>query len=114
MNKWDELKNTMAIMTEYIYNGFMFPRNILHKFLEIRNSIMEEENFESPYCLTCGSCGEEGCCPPSTCKYGLNYINNMRKELEATRKTLAVYIKKAGYEPTQEIIDQEIEFYGSK
>lgn len=113
MNQWDELKNVMAFMTECIYNGFMFPRNALHKFLEIRNKIMEEETLESPYCLTCGSCGEEGCCPSSTCKYGLNYINNMRKELEATRKTLAVYIKKAGYEPTQEVIDQEIEFYGS-
>ena len=24
----------------------------------------------SPYCQDCGACGEEGCCPPSTCTHG--------------------------------------------
>lgn len=33
------------------------------------------EDEESPYCETCGSCGETGCCPPINCqavkcKYG--------------------------------------------
>ena len=29
MDKWDQLKITMAAMNEYIYSGFMFPRNLL-------------------------------------------------------------------------------------
>ena len=79
MDKWDQLKDTMAAMNEYVYRGFMFPRNLLHKFIKIRNEIMEEDN-DSTYCKTCGSCGED-CCPPSTCKYGVSYINDLRKEL---------------------------------
>lgn len=110
MNDWDELKNLMAVMNEYVYNGFMFPRNTLHKFLSIRNKIMEEENFESPYCPTCGSCGED-CCPPSTCKFGLNYIANLQKELQATRKALSAYIEMMGYKATEETINQEIKYY---
>ena len=23
----------------------------------------------SPYCPSCGACGEEGCCPPTRCKH---------------------------------------------
>lgn len=71
-----------------------------------------EEEFESPYCDTCGSCGEEGCCPPTKCKYGVLYINGLRKEIQATRKTLAVYVAKAGYKVTEDILDQEIDIYG--
>ena len=113
MDKWDELKSTMAVMSEYVYNGFMFPRDILHKFLQKRNEIMEEDNFESPHCLTCGSCGKD-CCPPSTCRYGVNYINNLRKELVHTRKALGAYIQMMGFNVTEEIIDQEIDFHGRK
>jgi hypothetical protein len=113
MDKWDELKNTMAAMNEYVYRGFMFPRNLLHKFITTRNHIMEEDNLQSPYCGTCGSCGED-CCPPSTCKYGVNYINNLRKELACTRKALGTYIQMMGYQVTEEIIDQEIDFHGRK
>lgn len=79
------------------------------------------DNNHEVYCSTCGSCGEPGCCPPTKCKYGLSYIASLNKEiaylqedLEDTRKTLAYYIKKAGYEPTQEVIDQEIKFHGGK
>ena len=79
------------------------------------------DNDHEVYCSTCGSCGEPGCCPPTKCKYGLSYINGLNKEiislqedLEKCRKTLAHYIKRAGYEPSENIIDQEIKFYGSK
>ena len=113
MDKWNELKNTMAAMNEYIHNGFMFPRDLLHDFIKTRNEIMEENNFKSPFCATCGSCGEN-CCPPSTCKYGVNYINNLRKELSYTRKALGAYIKMRGFNVTEEIIDQEVDFHGKK
>jgi hypothetical protein len=113
MDKWDQLKITMAAMNEYVYSGFMFPRNLLHKFIKIRNDIMEEDDFESPYCSTCGSCGKD-CCPPSTCKYGVNYINNLRKELACTRKALGTYIGMMGFNVTEEIIDQEINFHGHR
>lgn len=66
------------------------------------------------YCSTCGSCGEPGCCPPTRCKFGLSYIKGLNEEIAATRKALAAYIKKAGYEPTEEVINQEIDFYGSR
>ena len=75
---------------------------------------------EEYYCPTCGSCGEPGCCPPTICKFGVSYINGLRKDiqwlqedLEKTRKALAHYIKKSGYEPTEETINNEVKFYGS-
>jgi len=110
MDKWNQLKNTIAAMSEYIHNGFMFPTNLLHQFIKLRNEIMEED-IESPYCKTCGSCGKD-CCPPSTCKYGVNYINNLRGELSCTRKALGAYIQMMGFNVTEEIINQEIDFHG--
>ena len=70
-----------------------------------------EEDDDSTYCKTCGSCGED-CCPPSTCKYGVSYINDLRKELACTRKALSAYIQMMGYKVTEDVIDQEIDFYG--
>lgn len=71
------------------------------------------------YCSTCGSCGELDCCPPNKCKFGLKYIeylNNKISKLEkenlSTRKALNAYIKKAGWNTSDDIINQEIEFYG--
>jgi len=110
MDKWNQLKNTIAAMSEYIHNSFMFPTNLLHQFIKLRNEIMEED-IESPYCKTCGSCGKD-CCPPSTCKYGVNYINNLREELSCTRKALGAYIQMMGFNVTEEIINQEIDFHG--
>lgn len=110
MDKWNQLKNTIVAMSEYIHNGFMFPTNLLHQFIKLRNEIMEED-IESPYCKTCGSCGKD-CCPPSTCKYGVNYINNLREELSCTRKALGAYIQMMGFNVTEEIINQEIDFHG--
>lgn len=111
MDKWDKLKTTIAVMNEYVYNGFMFPRNTLHDLVELRNKIMEE-NIESSRCPTCGSCGKESCCPSSTCRFGVTYIENLRKELQSTRKALGHYIEMMGYKATEDIIDQEIKFYG--
>ena len=114
MDKWDELKNTIAVMSEYVYNGFMFPRDTFHKFLSIRKQIMENDdnkNFDD-YCPTCGSCGENECCPPSRCKFGVSYINELREEIVATRKALGAYIQMMGFQVTEEMIDKEIEFYG--
>lgn len=71
------------------------------------------------YCTTCGSCGKLECCPPSTCKFGLNYIKSLNDKIEqlksenkSTRKALSAYIQKAGWQVNEEIINQEIEFYG--
>jgi hypothetical protein len=33
---------------------------------------MEIKKDESPYCKTCGSCGETGCCSPLSCDLGEN------------------------------------------
>lgn len=109
MDDWARLKELLAVMNEYVCNGFIFPEETFHEFLQIKNRIMKEKG---PYCPTCGSCGEESCCPPSRCKFGLSYIANLQKELQMTRKALAKYIEKAGYKATEDIIDQEIEHYG--
>ena len=102
----ERLKIILATMSEYVYHGFIFPMEIMKEMHQI-------------YCSTCGSCGELDCCPPKKCKFGLNNIShlykkidNLNKENSATRKALGAYIKKSGYEPTKEIIDQEISFYG--
>lgn len=119
MDKWNELKNILTVMTEHVYNGFMYPLSVHHKFLTVRNWIMEDEDFVEVYCPTCGACGESGCCPPTRCKYGVDYINELRRqqvdiqeELNKTRKALGEYIKMMGFKVTEDIIDQEIEFYG--
>lgn len=41
-----------------------------------------EEQLDSPYCMLCGSCGVEGCCPDEMCKTGT-------AKLEAENKRLA-------------------------
>jgi hypothetical protein len=104
--KQDRLKTIISEMSEYIYNGYIFPVELLKEMHDI-------------YCSTCGSCGELDCCPPNKCKFGLNYISHLNKKIEdlnnenlATRKALGVYIKKAGYNVTEDIIDKEVEYYG--
>jgi hypothetical protein len=115
MNNWDKLKHTLAIMTQQVYYGFIFSERNLQDLIHMRNEIMNNEEIKkNPYCPTCGSCGKNECCPPSRCKFGINYIQNMQKELLATRKTLAVYIEMQGYKATEEIINQEINFHGFK
>ena len=58
-----------------------------------RDRLREElEKLDSPYCPTCGACGEEGCCPPDRCKhlicfYGEHYVRTYR-DLEAENKRL--------------------------
>ena len=97
--KQDRLKTIISEMSEYIYNGYVFPVELLVEMHEI-------------YCSTCGSCGKLECCPPNKCKFGVNYIDNLRKELSSTRKALGTYIGMRGYNVTEEVINQEIEFYG--
>ena len=114
MDSWEKLKNILAILHQEVYHGFLFSERNLQDLVHARNEILNKQQHkeDSPYCPTCGSCGEEGCCPPTRCKFGLSYIDNLRKEISSTRKTLAVYIKKTGFNPTEDIINQEIEFYG--
>lgn len=44
----------------------------------------DEANEISPYCIVCGSCGEDGCCPPTKCilsndgKYCSYYIRLLK------------------------------------
>ena len=102
----ERLKIILAIMSEYVYNGFIFPSEIMKEMHQI-------------YCSTCGSCGELDCCPPNKCKFGLNYISHLNQKIDdlkkenlATRKALGVYIKKAGYSVNDDIIDKEVEYYG--
>lgn len=45
-----------------------------------------EDDFESPYCKACGSCGFDPCCPPTMCtfekdkgcEYGKGYLDDLR------------------------------------
>ena len=43
-----------------------------------------EEEFESPYCPICSSCGEDGCCPATMCVHDPNgkycdwYLRDLR------------------------------------
>ena len=103
----ERLKIILSIMSEYVYHGFIFPMEIMKEMHQI-------------YCSTCGSCGELDCCPPNKCKFGLSYIQNLNNQIEdlkkeniATRKALESYIKNSGWSITEEIINQEIQFYGN-
>lgn len=104
--KQDRLKTIISEISEYVYNGYVFPVELLVEMHQI-------------YCSTCGSCGKLDCCPPNRCKFGLNYIaflnqqiEDLKKENLATRKALESYIKKAGWNTNEDIINQEIKFYG--
>lgn len=36
----------------------------------------------SPYCESCGACGESGCCEPSKCLYAKEYCQQLINENE--------------------------------
>lgn len=114
MDSWEKLKNILAIMNQEVYHGFLFSDSSLEDLIHARNEIMNKQQYKenNPYCPTCGSCGEKNCCPPTRCKFGVSYIDNLRIEISSTRKALSEYIKMKGFEPTEEIINQEIKFYG--
>lgn len=102
----DRLTIILLEMYQYIHYGYNIPMELMFEMHDI-------------YCTTCGSCGKLECCPPSTCKFGLNYIKSLNDKIEqlksenkSTRKALEVYIKKAGWQTNEDIINQEIEFYG--
>ena len=45
----------------------------------------EPDDTASPYCPTCGACGEPGCCPPGRCRsfvcmYGEDYVRNHERD----------------------------------
>lgn len=47
--------------------------------------VEKEEDCISPYCVICGACGEEGCCPPIICKQmNGDYCDHYLKVLKAT------------------------------
>ena len=48
-----------------------------------RNAVPETDDGAHLYCTTCGSCGEEGCCPSGVC-WRARY-NELSMELEAYR-----------------------------
>ena len=114
MDSWEKLKNILAIMNQEVYHGFLFSERNLQDLIHARDEIMnkQEHKESNPYCPTCGSCGKKDCCPPTRCKFGVSYIDNLRREIWSTRKALAAYIKMSGFNPTEDIINQEIEFYG--
>lgn len=102
----EKLKIILSKMSEYIYNGYNIPMELMQEMHEI-------------YCSTCGSCGKLDCCPPNKCKFGLNYIQNLNNQIEelkkeniATRKALGFYIKSAGFNVTDDIINKEVKYYG--
>jgi hypothetical protein len=87
--------------------------------LEIVKKLICLLKNDKDICNTCKSCGNIECCGPSRCKFGLKYIENLNqkilkleKENLATRKTLEMYIKKSGWATNEDIINQEIKFYG--
>lgn len=38
------------------------------------------EGEYSPYCESCGACGESGCCEPSKCLYAKEYCQQLINE----------------------------------
>jgi hypothetical protein len=71
--KQDRLKTIISEISEYVYNGYVFPVELLVEMHEI-------------YCSTCGSCGKLDCCPPNRCKFGLNYIASLNQQIEDLKK----------------------------
>jgi hypothetical protein len=110
MDELDKIKLILVEMYEQTHHGFIFSDNLMSQLIHEKKSITDKK--EIPHCPTCGSCGKENCCPPNKCKFGVNYINNLRNELSSTRKALGAYIGMKGYNVTEEIINQEVEFYG--
>lgn len=58
-----------------------------------------EDYLSSPYCPTCGSCGETGCCSPDRCNeviclYGASNLKDY-KELLEENEALTNQLKKA-------------------
>ena len=110
MDQLDKIKLILAEMYEQTHHGFIFSDDLMSQLIHEKKSITDKK--EVPHCPTCGSCGKENCCAPNKCKFGVSYIDNLRKELSSTRKALGTYIGMRGYNVTEEVINQEIEFYG--
>jgi hypothetical protein len=65
---------------------------------------MLEDDFESPYCEKCDSCGETGCCPPVNCeavvcKYGEINLKDYRcfqDQWEVMYNALKIIVEECG------------------
>lgn len=42
----------------------------------------EKEDF-LPYCESCNSCGEPGCCKPTKCLYFKNYAKDFQDQIDS-------------------------------
>ena len=90
-------------------------------------AVRRERDEASPYCPTCGSCGEPECCPPSKCKhticfYGKDYIKDyeMQKEMldaalarNAALEEAGEAMARVGGEPWQTSVDRWRQVRGS-
>ena len=48
-----------------------------------------EGDFQSPYCIICGACGEDGCCSPIKCpQKGGDYCDYYLRLLKTTYEVL--------------------------
>lgn len=52
----------------------------------------------SPYCESCGACGESGCCEPSKCLYAKQYYRQLINENDDLKSQI-------------EHLMEELEFY---
>ncbi len=52
--------------------------------MSIFNKLFKKDHY-SPYCKSCQSCGEEGCCSPLTCAYK-NMVKNKNKDCDYGKK----------------------------
>lgn len=70
-------------------------------------STIDYNNYQSPYCKDCGSCGEDGCCPPTKCTLsgGGKYCEYYIKLLKATYKVHINIFPKLSDEIQDECID---------
>ena len=109
----------------FIY-GFKIPLNDETCFFEeesivaefsddnqVRPIICDPENYpeddESPYCEKCGSCGEDGCCPPINCeavkcKYGEINLKDYKSALDMVDKALYFAPKNLNFLKSKSII----------
>ena len=71
-----------------------------------------EEDYFSPYCVMCGACGEEGCCPPTICKQmNGEYCDYYLKVLKATYVAHTKMFEELPEELQNKAIDKYFEEY---
>jgi len=69
----------------------------------------EELDFDNPYCVSCGACGETGCCSPfvclrksisknKDCEYGEIYLKEIKLYYELGNKLYDLILEKSNME----------------